>query len=401
MRLSEKITALWNANEAVMTAELCNRKYCYSENIEQKDILFLGLNPSFGENAVLEAVKYNVKSRLGANIKEDTYFKRVFTSLEHRLFGIDLIDDFAYTDLFYYRTNDKDKVVEHLIDDVNGLLFLEDQLAVTQQLIEEVIKPKIIVLSHWRAAIFMGVLGKKGDFTWLGYDLELVEYTGSEHPVYQIKGIVDDIALPMEFAHNTNLVGTYVICYPYVETGHLRDDQKLLSAWELKGYQELAYNERVKEICPYPQEDNMVDVDLLLKFPKLYSEYFLAPQKGYISDRHKKIIEVLKSFRKFSSKEMVKVLFAYLSKENLLSEEEIDNLTMDPEYCKEVFGVNWFVLNKVTGVAVKDAGRAKNMYFTTPFFFLDKRVFFLIKEWNKENRDKLEKWFVELMLGNN
>ncbi|MVX36844.1 hypothetical protein [Myroides sp. LoEW2-1] len=393
-----KVAQIWKRYAKSIPADLIEREFCYSENIEQKDLLFLGLNPSFEEESLNQAVKYNVRSQLDKNLKNKEYFKRILSSLEHRLFDIDLRDDFAYADLFYYRTNEKDKVVEQLIDDVNGLMFLEDQLTVTQKLIEEVIKPKVIVLRHWHAAVFMGMLGSKGDFTWLGYDLELVEYTGSEHPVYQIKGIIDDIALPIQFGRNTNLLGTYVILYPYVETAKLIQDQKILNAWELKRYQELAYNDRKKDISPYPEKGNTVDIDILLKFPTLYSEYFLGDQKGYISNKNKKIIEVLKSFRKFNSKEMGRVLFAYLSKERLLSEEDIDNLTMDPEYCKKVFGVNWFVLNEVTGVAVKDAAREKKMYFTTPFFFLDKRVFFLIKECNQENRDKLEKWFVELMI---
>lgn len=403
MVLSQSIAKVWRDNEKSIPLELRERRFAYSENIEQKDILFLGLNPSFQEKSLKQAVKYNVRSQLGGDLKKNEYFKRILSSLEHSLFDIDLIDDFAYADLFYYRTSEKEKMVKQLVNDVNGIIFLEDQLAITQKLIENRIKPKVIVLSDWQVSFFMGLLGSKGEFTWLGYDLELIEYTGSEHPVYQIKGIVDDIALPMQFRRKTNLVGTYVICYPYVETGILKENQKLLSAWEVKRYNDIAYKTVVKQVNAYPKSPygNTVEVDILIKYPSLYSEYFLGKKKGYISVKNKKIIEVLKSFRKFSSKEMAKVLFAYLSKEELLSEKDISNLTMDPEYCKKVFGVNWFVLNEVTGVPVKDAARAKNMYFTTPFLFLGKRVFFLIKEWNQENRDKLEKWFVELMLRKN
>lgn len=399
MRLSDKLTRVWQDHEKNLPSKLRERRYCYCENSEQKDILFLGLNPSFSDNALKQAVKYNARSQWNVDLKENIHFKRMLSCLEHRLFRIDLIDDFAYADLLYYRTNDQVSMVNRLIDDVNGLMFLEDQLVVTQQLIENTIRPKVIILSSWEVANFFGLLGKNGEFTWLGYDLELIAYTESEHPVYQIKGIIDDRALPDVFAQETNLVGTYVICYPYLETGVLKENQRLLSAWEIKGYNELASSEKNTEISPFPQYENIVDVKILLKYPQLYADYFL--EKGNINEKNKKVVAVLQGFRKFTSKEMAKTLFAYLSKENYLTEAEIDNLSYNTEYCKEQLGLSWFALAEVTKMPVKEAERMKNMYFTTPIFFLGKRIFFLNKEWSQENRNKLEKWFVELMIKSN
>lgn len=398
MRLVNAIETIWKRNGATIPSELNHRKYCYSENIEQKDILFLGLNPSFGEKSVKRATKYNIQKQLGVVLKQDSYFKRVLSTLQHQLFGIDLVDDFAYTDLFYYKTNEKVSMVNRLIDDINGIIFLEDQLVVTQKLIENLIRPKVIVLTSWEVAIFMGVLGKKGDFTWLGYDLDLVEYTASGHSVYQVKGIIDDKALPDVFAQKTNLIGTYVICYPYLTTEQLKDNQQLLSAWELKRYNELAYKKVVKEVKTYPTSKNVVNVELLIKYPSLYTTYFLGKNKGYISAKNKEIIAILKGLKNLSDRETAKVIFAYLSKKNALTKEHIETLTFDPEYCKERLGLSWFALLEVTGIPVKEAERNKSMYFTIPFFFLGKRIFFLNKEWNQDNRDKLERWFVELMI---
>lgn len=126
MVLSQSIAKVWKDNEKSIPLELRERRFAYSENIEQKDILFLGLNPSFQEKSLKQAVKYNVISQLGEDLKKNEYFKRILSSLEHSLFDIDLIDDFAYADLFYYRTSEKEKMVKQLMNDVNGIIFLED-----------------------------------------------------------------------------------------------------------------------------------------------------------------------------------------------------------------------------------------------------------------------------------
>ena len=235
MIVKNELSKIWNRHkkEVHFPKIIHERNYCFCENYEKKELLVLGLNPSFGKGAKNVAVKYRFANKLRAVEKlnsEQHYFNRIHSLL--RNFGtIEEIDTkVAYADLFYYRTKKQKKYLNFFLDHIDGITFLQDQLRVTQHLIENVIQPRVIVASSWETMLFLGLFGTEGPSCWLGYELELVKHTESGNRVYEIKGIVNDITLSDQFATKTNLVGTQIICYPDLfENESQPQDYKLLS----------------------------------------------------------------------------------------------------------------------------------------------------------------------------
>lgn len=218
MKLDQEIAKVWHKHQtkSELPKFIQKRSYCFCENNQQKDVLVLGINPVFGKTSKSVAVKYKMEDMMHYVVKHHLH-QHFFSRVQKMLQTTDktnLLNETAYADLFYYRTKAKKRYLNHFLDHIDGIIFLQDQLKITQQLIENVIKPKVIIAGSWEVMLFLGLFGLETPFCWLGYDLELIKHTKSGYRVYEIKGITDDVAFSDEFAKKTHLIGTHVICYP-------------------------------------------------------------------------------------------------------------------------------------------------------------------------------------------
>lgn len=145
--------------------EILKRGYAVPENIGKADLLIIGINPSFGESHNDNTRKYKHTFARFERLKESQnitqYWKRIFkfipqdTKCEH-------------LDLFTIRETKQDEI-NKIGSNSLGLDFLVKHMWITQQMIENVIKPKLIVLANRGAGAY---LGKHPQYTWIGYDLE-------------------------------------------------------------------------------------------------------------------------------------------------------------------------------------------------------------------------------------
>lgn len=112
---------------------IVNRGFLYSK-IEKKDVLFIGLNPSFNKNA-------KAKEEGGFSAKETTHkyfnkFKDFFddNSKYH--------DKWTFIDLLFIRET-KQQMVKHFYE--KEPKFIQNQLVISKKIIEDA-EPKIIVV---------------------------------------------------------------------------------------------------------------------------------------------------------------------------------------------------------------------------------------------------------------
>lgn len=166
-----KLYSIWG-NEIIngLPAFVKDRRFVFCENENQKDILITGINPSFNEKAPPQEPKYLFEESINAKHNYWSSLKRILISVEN---NISLIDQCAYTDLFYFRERDQAKLRHEIIKSPIGLNFLAAQLNITQHVIENKIKPKLILVKNKESAAYWGILSEKG-IIWMGYEFEFL-----------------------------------------------------------------------------------------------------------------------------------------------------------------------------------------------------------------------------------
>ena len=187
--------------------EIFMRGFCYSE-VSRRDILVMGINPSFRQqenetvkNCKCLSFKYdNVKSN-------DRYFRQI------RNFVGNLDNKTDYLDVFNYRETVQKKVFTFL-NDKTGVKFLAENLLITQLQIEQVVKPKLIIVKNKDAWMFWGRYAAENQYEnciWMGYILQKVKDTDCGE-VYQIKGLIDNRQrVGYDCLKETQLIGTLIL----------------------------------------------------------------------------------------------------------------------------------------------------------------------------------------------
>lgn len=208
--------------------EIVSRRYVYSKVDINSKVLIMGFNPSYPKNKnFADHRSYDFKNN---EVKNYPYFKKL-----HALFK-DYQKELqpGYLDLFYHRHSKQIKIKEFLNDE-HGLLFLCEQLMITQQILESV-TPRIIFLFNKQGANFLGKNKKsypsnKGKNIWLGYDFEATEVSG----LFTIKGFVNSDERINTQQTKTNLEGSYVYFSRFLprdkdseEMNRIRKDIKLI-----------------------------------------------------------------------------------------------------------------------------------------------------------------------------
>lgn len=189
MDIEKRLNKIWNQDYINSLPEFIKeRGFCYSINKTQKDILITGINPSF-------RVGFDKNGSFSFDIQEtfkgkyDNYWgplKKMIYDVEE---GIDLKDTTAYLDILFYREKEQGVLSREILSAENGFRFIIDQLNLTQHIIEDIIKPKLIIVKNKGSAAYWGKLANK-DIIWMGYDFEFVE-SFEPGELYKIKGLLN------------------------------------------------------------------------------------------------------------------------------------------------------------------------------------------------------------------
>lgn len=207
MKIQKKLLKIWNKNYMNELPEIIKeRGFNYSINYESKDILITGINPSFrkGEHNGNECFDFKI---IAKDIKYDKYW----TSLKKIVLDehIDLINNTAYLDIFYFRERDQKFLTRNILSNPAGLSFVAEQLNLTQHVIEDIIKPKVIIVKNKESATYWGKYADKG-ILWMGYDLDYLEYTAFGE-LYKIKGLVNSNDRIASEIKKTNLENSLIL----------------------------------------------------------------------------------------------------------------------------------------------------------------------------------------------
>ena len=220
-----KLFAIWDEeNIKDLPNFVKDRKFVYCENENQKDILITGINPSFAESDTLKEYKFRLDDALNSpRIMKDNYWrplKRILSSDDRNIF---LEKKCAYTDLFYFRERNQEKLRKEILKSEKGLSFLAAQLNITQHVIEDVIKPKIILVKNKESAAYWGKLSDKG-IIWMGYEFEYIRNL-SFGEVFKIRGLCSSTERIAPEIKETNLKDSIIIFSKHINQYTKRDER--------------------------------------------------------------------------------------------------------------------------------------------------------------------------------
>jgi hypothetical protein len=207
MLIEKRLTEIW-ASDYINTlpALVKDRGFCYSANTAQKEILITGINPSFRKNET-EGNKGFDGCQMFFIETYDNYVAPMQKMLSDG--NIDLRQQAAYLDLFYFREEDQKIWREKILPTQGGIPFAVDQLNLTQHIIEDIVKPKLIVVKNKESWAYWGKLIEEG-LIWMGYQFEFVQKMVCGE-LWKITGLLNsNERIAPEFT-KTNLQGSYVL----------------------------------------------------------------------------------------------------------------------------------------------------------------------------------------------
>ena len=171
-KMQRKYNALWEIYQN--THPILRRGYRISLNEIHKDILILGFNNQNIANSVSETYQFP--------LVEDYVGDRLFKMLKSDTNN--LVGKAAYMDLFGFKEEYHAVAMKEIICNPLVFEYVAKQIALSQDIIEDIILPKLIITLDKDIWAFMGKI--KG-FTWMGYTyktisningFELCEITG-------------------------------------------------------------------------------------------------------------------------------------------------------------------------------------------------------------------------------
>ncbi len=177
MDIENDLKIIWQKQEFI---DFCKLPFIYPVIEQHKDLLFIGINPSFNE-ADLVINSYT--------IKEERHKLNYFNTFNN--FAIDVNASWTHIDLLFFRETNQ-KHIETILKLENGPAFLQNQLQVADELIKYA-NPKIIIVCNALARKFLGrekAIDKHGKEVnvWLGYDFvfndDIGTYLWNNMPVF-------------------------------------------------------------------------------------------------------------------------------------------------------------------------------------------------------------------------
>lgn len=206
--MKEKLEEIWNNSYLnTLPKSIKERGFNYSVNVESKEILITGINPSFRNGA--ENGNCNFDFRIIAeDEKYDVYWSSLKKIVYDKEFNINLLSRTAYLDIFYFRETDQNFLRNQILKNPQGLDFAVDQIKLTQEVIETIIKPKLIIVKNKESAAYWGKYADKGIF-WMGYELELLKTLDSGE-LYKIIGLIESEERVLQKIKKSNLENSLI-----------------------------------------------------------------------------------------------------------------------------------------------------------------------------------------------
>ena len=130
---------------------------CYIE--KQKDILLLGFNPQAG---ITES-----DSVYSFPFRFQGYWGDINKMINAP--GLDLKRNTQYLDLFAFRESNQEVAIKEVIQNPALFPYVVEQVSLTQEFIETLVVPRVIVIKDKASWAFFGKLSQ---FTWMGYSFE-------------------------------------------------------------------------------------------------------------------------------------------------------------------------------------------------------------------------------------
>lgn len=195
-KMQRKYNALWEIYQNAHP--ILSRGYKISLNEVHKDILILGFNNQNIETSLSETYQFP--------LAEDYVGDRLFKMLKSDTNN--LVGKTAYMDLFGFKEEYHAVAMKEIICNPAVFEYVAKQIALSQDIIEDIILPKLIITLDKDIWAFMGKI--KG-FTWMGYTyktinningFELCEITGFSKSKDRIS---------QDIRSATNLIGTKVL----------------------------------------------------------------------------------------------------------------------------------------------------------------------------------------------
>jgi len=205
--IDKRIKEIWSAP---YMKELPNwvsdRRYRYADPITNADLLITGINPSFREGKdnkdIADEYRHGPANQNFRLPKYDNYWGPLSKMIDERL-----IDRSDYLDIFHFCEKDQNKLRNEILSrGESGIKFVANELNLTQHIIEDMIKPKLILVKNKESWAYWG---KIDGYVWMGYEFEKIK----DYPCGELCKIIglqknDRISPEIE---DTCLKGSYVL----------------------------------------------------------------------------------------------------------------------------------------------------------------------------------------------
>lgn len=180
-QLKSDYQEIWNKYEENLFPEVLKRGFLFQfDCVQEPDVLFIGINPSFDKSKpdlrqhykrenVLPLPYFNAFENIKITLEKDYYTNRNVT--------------WTHLDLLVFRETNQKFVDVFIKDKELGVPFVWDQLMVAKKILEY-IKPKVIVVSNTKARALLGKDRSTSKGTevgvWMGYHFEFDTKIGTD-----------------------------------------------------------------------------------------------------------------------------------------------------------------------------------------------------------------------------
>lgn len=131
---------------------VCSRGLVSQDLIQKNSIVFIGINPSYSNNAY-----YNKPTNYYNLLQNGNLYRKYFGRFEEISEKTNL--KWTHLDLLYFQHTNQKHVNYYISNTINGKEFISNQLDITRQILNK-ISPKIIVISN---ALARDLFGSKYD----------------------------------------------------------------------------------------------------------------------------------------------------------------------------------------------------------------------------------------------
>lgn len=199
----QRLNEIWSAPYMqTLPAQVKERGYGINKEITAKDILIIGMNPAYHENEQGSQLwDYN----FALQNNTDSYFSLIRKMLKNET--IDLCPQATISDLFYFRETNQDYLQKHLL---NSIQFVVDQVNLTMHIIEDIVRPKLIIIKNKEASAYFGKLYQEKGWVWMGYQFQHIIDTPCGE-LCRIVGLIDSNQRIAPEFKQTNIHGSYML----------------------------------------------------------------------------------------------------------------------------------------------------------------------------------------------